>query len=49
MYVLGLDNTFFDPLKVFEEMEGHIKKEYVDRSEYCRKLIVADLRQEKLL
>ena len=41
--------TISMPTEVFNEMEGYIKKEYLDRSEYIRGLVVADLRQNKLL
>lgn len=41
--------TISIPTEVFTEMESYIDKEYTDRSEYIRRLIIADLRQNKLL
>ena len=37
------------PAEIFDKMESLIKVNYKTRSEYIKELVIADLRQEKLL
>lgn len=41
--------TISIPTEIYNAMQIYIEKQYLDRSEYIRSLILADMRQEKLL